>query len=360
MEIAVISSYAFINDNNNYGALLQYYALQKCLKKRKNSVIWIRNVVPKNKFKFLLKKLYDLKSLKLFVCWLRSHNGFMNFVEKHLEVSKVYNSFEQLCMCPPIADLYIAGSDQVWGSDKMKENYLLFAPNGKPRISYAASFGKNQLPMKMEETIKPWLAKFSSISVREQSGVEICAKMGFVAKHLLDPTLLIAANEYPSREVPRFSNLYIYGYFLNVNKLGDIYWSQVENFAKDSGKELHIVAVQGAEKLFPHSLLCSPTPEEWLTDYRFADYIITNSFHGTVFALIHHRPFVTILQNGASKEQNERMLSLLKTFEMENRIWDGSTELAHILNENINWQYFETIKNNKVNDSYEFFKENYI
>ncbi len=358
MKIGVISSFAYIKNNNNYGALLQYYALQKYLKNLGHDSYWIRTIIARNSIFRLLRMLIKYRSFRLLSNWCVVHKGFQSFIKIYLSVSKEYFGFESIRNDPPEAECYITGSDQVWGSSSLKENYLLFAPKGKKRISYAASFGKDSISVEMEHDIKPWLSSFSAISVRESSGVDICRRIGINAEHLLDPTLLISANEYPSAPNSRFKKPYIYCYFLNTKSHDDVFYNDIISFSQMKQLDLHVCAVQGSEIYFNDKYLVSPSPENWLTDYRHADFLFTNTFHGTVFAIIYHKPFVVILQKGASAKQNGRLLSLLRIFNLECQIWDGRNDIEIILQQNIDWTHIDKIKNDWINKTNLFFNSN--
>ena len=359
MKIGIISSYAFIKNNNNYGALLQYFALQTYLKRMGHEPYWIRTIISRNTPLNLLRKLYHFKSLRLFVNWVRVHCGFMAFVQKFLSVTdSEYSGFNEIQQNPPSADVYVTGSDQVWGSEKLKENYLLFAPPNCKKIAYAASFGKDSISDDMAHTIKPWLDDFYAISVRESSGVDICKRMGITAEHLIDPTFLIDALDYPSFPKSRFSKPYIYCYFLNANSRESVRYEEIKAFAKKKGFDLRICAVQGAEKLFEKKYLVFPTAEEWLTDYRYAEYVVTNTFHGTVFALINHKSFASILQKGVTSKQNSRLYSLLETFAMQKHLCMDTDKLDDILSRSSDWNLFENVKKEIVSKTDVFFDQN--
>ncbi len=355
MKVAVISSYPFIRIETNYGALLQYYALQTYLKRRGHDVCWIRNILFKQSLIDKTKYFCSYKSLKLLFYSFINRLGFAKFVQDYVTLSKnEYRNYQMLLAEPPEADAYITGSDQVWGSSLYKENFLTFVPKKKLRIAYAASFGKSDLSLEECETIKPWLKDFDAISVREKDGVDICNKMNIKSEHLLDPTLLLNAKDYPtSATVP---TNYCYMYFLNIKKLDEIRWTEIKDYLCNRGMGYYITAIQGAERLFKNENLLSASPEKWLSYYKNARLIVTNSFHGTVFAIIFHIPFVTILQNGNTAKQNNRIYSLLKIFCLESRIWGQNEQLEMLINQPINWVEVENIRKMWITKSNLFFQ----
>ena len=174
MKIAVISSYAYIVSNVNYGALLQYYALQEYLKERGHDPYWIRYVI-----RLSLKQ--SLKKIVKSVIYCRAEHkkkmqlqSFLDFAARYLALSdKTYVGEAAINSDPPAADYYITGSDQVWAGS-LPANFLTFVGDDTRKIAYAVSFGKDELPAEHADTIRPWVGKFDKISVREKSGVDIC------------------------------------------------------------------------------------------------------------------------------------------------------------------------------------------
>lgn len=344
MKIAVISSYAWIKQANNYGALLQYYALQKYLSERGHDVYWIR-FEGKTNIKRFFKDIIRLSlhnNLKCFISSIRCHNSFMEFTKRNLNLSQEkYRTFEDIDQNPPLADIYITGSDQVWGGTS-KENYLCFVKDNAKKVAYAASFGKASISDEQLEVVQPWIKDFKAVSVREDTGVEICKQIGVNAIHLLDPTLLLDAIEYPTSK-EKINNNYIFGYFLNVNTLDSIRWDHINSFSIKQGLELKISAVQGSEYIFPEKYVVYLSPQEWLTNYRDAKYVVTNTFHGTVFCIIFHKKFVVIPQTGLSSLQNTRLLSLLHMLKLEDRVWKEGVDLSELISHEINWSRTDDI-----------------
>lgn len=342
MKAAVISSYACIRTSNNYGALMQYYALQEYLKSRGHEAFWIKSIIPQRGIRVLLRHVKNYKSLRLIKRYHDCHKSFYEFVDKYLNVSsREFKGNDDLIQNIPEADFYITGSDQVWGGE-LKENYLLFVPESRQKIAYAASFGRDKIDERQMKVIAPWIKDIPYVSVREASGVEICRQIGVDSEHLLDPTLLIDAQKYPS--AGEFGNDRIFCYFLNVVSKADLGIEQIRRIAEDESLDLRIASCQYSEKYFDDKELITPSPEEWLTNYKKARYVVTNTFHGTAFAIIFRKPFATILQTGESSSQNTRMLSLLVMFGLENRISSADT-LKDVLNTPIDWVKVEALQN---------------
>lgn len=343
MVIAVISSYPFIKIQNNYGALLQYFALQLYLQSRGHKTYWIRNESFSQSFTQLIRRLLNYGSIRLMLYFLYSKLSFSLFIKRYLNVSEiVYSDYHALKESPPLADVYITGSDQVWGSTCLKENFLTFVPKHKLKVAYAASFGRVITDEKELATMKPWLQDFDAISIREDFGVKLCEEMEVKSIQLLDPTFLITANQYPTNSSQK-SN-YCYCYFLNVKNKDEVRWQSIKSFLFSNHIDYYITAIQGAELAFRDEKLCFASPQQWLTNYKYANLIFTNTFHGTVFAIIFHVPFVVILQEGASESQNGRLFSLLNIFSLENRIWSKDFSLDTIVSTPIDWNHIDEIQ----------------
>jgi len=351
MKIAIISSYSWIKRENNYGALLQYYALQKHLTKQGHQVYWIRyNPVTKmsksrSKFRFFLSKLK-----RQFVAILKKEvtyqikqcfADFEKFLENEINLSQhEYKTLEGLKLNPPEADIFITGSDQVW-LGLTKANYLDFVSNNKLKFSYGASFGKNIIAEDIKEEVKNYLNQFNKISVREKEGLDICKELGRKdAIQVIDPTMILDKSEYLQFKNTPVKNTYkkfIMCYFLNVYNSSNIYFNQIEEYTKQQKLNLQVVPVQGSEYIFPSRFIKMPSPESWLFNINNAEGIITNSFHGTVFSIIMRRPFLVFLQSGSSSVQNCRFFSLLKRLGLESRIYNPNKPIHEQMKSEINW-----------------------
>ena len=138
-------------------------------------------------------------------------------------------------------------------------------------------------------------------------------------------------------------NPYIFAYLLNVGSKNDVHWYELKDYALKTNCDLKVCAVQGSEYLFCNKDLVYPSPTEWLSYYKQARCVVTNTFHGTVFAIIHHKPFLCILQRGSSANQNTRMSSLLSTLGLEDRILNCEDSIEVSINRPINWQKVSTL-----------------
>lgn len=340
--IGVISAYSYIVDHINYGSLLQYYALQYYLKKEGFDIYWIRYRGAKTLKGEIRKKVKKVVFFNREKEVTKIHKSFMNFCECYLEVSQnEYRTYMELVTICPKADVYITGSDQVWGGTD-ENNYLNFVPAAKKKVSYAASFGVAEISAEKESVIKPWLETFDLVTVREKSGVEICNKMGIRAQNVLDPTLLIEAEEYPVSKCKYSEMKYVLSYFVNLNSDYNEQFNMISKYAERKKLDCYIIGTEKRLKNTPKKMKeIFVNPLEWLSVFQSAEYIFTNSFHGVIFSIIFRKRFLFIEQKGKTALQNERVQSVLKNLNLESRIYDPNKRVDSQISLDINWKNVE-------------------
>lgn len=212
-------------------------------------------------------------------------------------------------------DAIVVGSDQVWRpcyNPHMERCFLSFAKGmNLRRVAYAASFGKDNWEFSPRQTRRcAALAKqFDGVSVREKSGVELCRKyLGVEATHVLDPTLLLSADRYMAlcEDIPA-RKPFVFAYLLEATPEQI---KAVKAFALRKGLPCII-------KSADDTLTMEDRVELWLSCFRDAAFVITNSFHGTVFSVIFNKDFYVWSHVGRG---NSRFQSLLSDFGLENRL----------------------------------------
>ena len=356
----ITSHYYFIK--TNYGSLLQNFALQRYLEKMGLFPFLIRQEEISQPISFREKiKFYLLHPLQLFrrlfqkpareaeekaqriARFNREHpRPFESFISKHLNTTPITYDRVTLREHPPEADVYLAGSDQIWTLDDF-DKLLNFAPPGK-RIAYAASANWGKQSKRWFIEARKELPYFTGISVRETEGREICQKAGMEqVEVVLDPTLLLDPSEYTSLVTAQSAYLppdSILGYFLNTDALTEIYWNQILDSFK--GNPLRIIPLQGTELCIPEDSIITPDPYEFIQAFKEAKNIITNSFHGTVFSIIMRKPFLSILQAGDTAIHTTRFFSLLKSLGLEDRIYAPERGLMREqMEQKIQWEAVE-------------------
>lgn len=331
MKIIILSSYSYTIKVNNYGSILQYFALQTYLQRKGHDIRWLKYEANKkmptglNRWlrEFFLHSYFKTDNVEF-----HNKKGFFTFIDKYIHLTKhTYHDQKSLNACPPKADMYIVGSDQVWNGYS-PDRFLMFVPKHIPKISYAVSFGKNAVPKYMRPLLKYYLRSFKAVSVRETEGVELCKALGRSdAKYTIDPSFLLRREEYISiiekdGTIPAINASYIYGYFVNpfpndllTHKTG------IDEYIKLSGKKFFVTGIQNAEQALKEYDMIQPSPLEWINTILHADGILTNSFHGVAYSINLQRPFLLLLQTGDMSNQNCRYLNLINKLGLENRIY---------------------------------------
>lgn len=328
-----------IHKINNYGSVLQAYALQELCRSLGYDVEIIDYTFP-NAFHNSKSPDFEIdktpvqanepKWIKaLFAkALLRQHKAIAKFVAERLNLSETsFNSPEELEKSCPGYDVYITGSDQLWSPRYCKGDptfMLHFVPDGAKKISYAASIGTNAIPGSLIEQYKTLLGRYDCLSVRENSGKEIVERLtGKDVSVVLDPTLLLNRNDW-AKIIPEgtksIKKKYILCYFLNYTFDAFPY---VDNLAKYIQRKTGYEIVRVARP--PHHLSIGKTkyrvgasPEEFLKLIQEAEIVLTTSFHGTAFALNFGRPVFSIVQSRDSKDS--RQANILRLLGLERQI----------------------------------------
>lgn len=324
-----------IHKINNYGSVLQAYALQKvCIELGYNVEIidydFPNNFHRNNKYATvsdtqptepkLIKALFA-KSL------VKQHRGIRSFVEKYQNLSsKKYHQVEDFTSNPPSYDVYITGSDQLWSPRHCNGDsafMLSFAPDNALKISYAASIGSYAIPKELKKAYVELLSRYKYISVRENSGADVIRNLiGKDATVVLDPTLLLNKDEWNNIATSKrlVKKKYILCYFLNYTFNAFPY---VDELAKEIQKQTGYEIVRVARP--PHKLSFINTtykidasPKEFLALIRDAEIVLTTSFHGTAFAVNYGRPVFTVVQDRNASDS--RQISLMQNLGLDKQV----------------------------------------
>lgn len=334
MVIKIITRHAVAN----YGSILQAYATQKIFKNigydseiinyirydeqgisisdtmlRRNKQ-WNKNKLRRIVYRILQTPIYTTTFKK-----------FEKYRQKLLhESNQIYHSEGDLKNLP-IADIYCTGSDQVWGPVGNVQfdpvYFLSFAPKSKKCISFASSFGNDSVPKCLQKELSNLLSRYSSISVREHSAVSFLDSIGINAKLMLDPTLMLGRDEWKkicSHKITRKN--YILIYQLHPNNQLEKY---ADAFAKSIGKPLIRISISWLYRFKNGNFVFMPSPQEFLSYFANCEYVITDSFHATVFSIIFRKKFVDFLPQGAGG----RISDLLSMLDLRDRILFDCSDL---------------------------------
>lgn len=332
MRIGVMT---FWWSEDNYGQLLQCYALQKYLRDLGHDAYVIRFRLPDTQWNWKQKLIkYGLHPWRVLdgIRQMRARAkgrvenklagcDFDGFRKRHIRFSdKVYASLDELRANPPEADLYIVGSDQVWNNcdgtlteDSVRAYFLDFGSLGTKRVSYAASWGRTSIDHGEVRRLSPLLKRFQAISVRERSGVKICENCGVSASWVCDPTLLLSrANYLAMAEMPSAQQRdYVFAYVLandcdfSYKKLSE--WTRRQNLdlVYVKGNSGQIVHFDDAEARVSHL-----TIPQWLGFLAKAKFVVTNSFHCCLFSIVFGCKFGIIPLKGGFAGSNNRIVDL--------------------------------------------------
>lgn len=349
--------------HDNYGGLLQAYALKETLKGLGHEVVIVnRERVAAKRWRILASKIKHALKGKRIVHMQQLSSSQKDIISKHTKAfrekhipeqsrlitsNKVMQQLNNECF-----NAYVVGSDQCWRprySPSLKNYFLDFAQNCTDikRISYAASFGTADWEFTDRQTkeCKALLENFDAISVREKSGAKLIQQhLGRNdAVHVLDPTMLLQKSDYQKiieqEKVSKSAgNLKIY--ILDKTDEKSQLIEQVET--RLGLKQFEIMP---KKRMQDNTVTDStaidfqfPNPAQWLKGFQDAQFVITDSFHGTLFSILFNVPFIAV---GNVSRGMARFESLLEMFGFTDRLVSdiNQTNLDCLLNENIDWSF---------------------
>ncbi len=315
---------------NNYGTCFQAYALQTAIEKCKlgeSGEECVYHLIPVK----LLKEYPKVSghSIKILAAGLlrKLHRRQFNpFERKHMKFVPI-TSFSQLDSLNDEADAFVCGSDVIWSPDFSKNlgvYYLDFAH--KYKFSYAASFGNAEIDKGLYEEIGRRLSSFDAISVREPSGAEIVRQcQDKPVRVVADPVLLLGRSEWePIAVRQEKSSPYIFVYMTHTNAEIE---SFIDRLRQETGLRVVRVVWENAKALGWQGIQQVQSPELWLAQLRDAEYIVTNSFHATVFCTIFHKKFFTVVHGEKDGGVNIRMYDYLNKLCLQDRMFSSVPEV---------------------------------
>lgn len=318
--------------HTNYGGILQAWALQTVLERMGHEVYVIKNEFPLPIWIRILKYLKEsFQGRKADLSFSINPNGIVKYISERRS---------KRC------DAVIVGSDQVWRYIYIKYRIGKYFLDGYGkdiiRLSYAASFGIDTWDYPEADTARcaKLIKQFKAISVREKSGVELCKKFFNVeATHVLDPTLLLSKQDYLTglNVIPVSHSLSTF--ILDPDEYKNDVVSRLEQSESATAFTLNKPI---GEKL---------TIEEFIQHFAGTDLLVTDSFHGTAFAINFNIPFVVI---GNPNRGQTRFLSILEIFGLQNRLLSNPIDLETLVSSDIDWKSVNEVLNIKRKDSFGF------
>lgn len=355
--------------HTNYGGILQAYALQTVLERMGHEVYLIdRQKYPihlplwKAPLSYSKRILKNIIGKPCTIFYERQYNIEYPIESQNTDI--FINKYIRFIKAKHLKDLQsvrldaiVVGSDQVWRPvyDKHIENaYLKFASNWDiKRVAYAASFGTDEWEYSKSQTLicKNLIRQFDAVSVREQSGIDMCRRYFDVeAEHVLDPTFLLNAEDYihlfKDSKVPQNrGNLLCYILDNSLEKE-----ALITKIAKEKQLIPFIVNSNVEDKSLKLESRIQPSVEQWLRGFYDAEFVVTDSFHGCVFSIIFNKPFIVF---GNYKRGLSRFTSLLGMFGLENRFITQKTDLTN----EIEWERVKSVLRKRKSQSESFLKQ---
>ena len=359
--------------------MLQAYALYQTVNKLRHSAFIIQyldkeedEALPEENIPFWQQTLMSLFPFgEIFAPKPQPQGGLITVMAKNFVSSHIKNT-QFLDLKNPSSyslniDQFIVGSDQVWRCIYTRDFgdpsffFLDFAPTAlrQKSFAYAASFGSSQWEGSPEETPKcqALLQDFQAVSVREHSGMTLCQEVfGVDSVQMPDPTLLLQAKDYNKvirkEQTSLPAHPFIASYILDRTEeplqLLDAISSHLET---------------PTQHLLPCPASDDPSEDfycgvgQWLRSFKDSSYVVTDSFHGCIFAIIFNKPFICL---GNKNRGSARFDSLLGTFGLQDRLFDNSSpdQLNQILSSNIDWKKVNALLKSERKRGLAFLKQN--
>jgi polysaccharide pyruvyl transferase WcaK-like protein len=320
----------------NYGAVLQAYALKMTIDGLGVTAGIIKYTPNNSRKSYKICKfnwgpegaVANIKALFHFKANSACTNRFYSFRNKYFNFIGEYNNYKEIEKDPPHCDIYISGSDQIWNPSISFDPayYLTFVPKEMGRLTaYAASIGLNALPNQYVEEFKRRVSRFDFISVREPQAKTILDNLKISSVIAPDPTIMLRREQWDNIAVaPKINEPYILCYFVSVPENIAV---QVNNIKNRIGIKVVNVMLSEESSSIGDIKIRDASPEEFVGLLKKASFVITSSYHGTIFALQYRIPFVTVLYQSTSS----RIYSLLKAVHLDNRIVSATDDISQLV-----------------------------
>ena len=380
-KVGLVCNYYMLN----YGSLLQCYATVKAIKdmgydieaiqfeniptkKAKKQLILRLKIKQLFKPSAILKKLERIKNTNYNSEYdklrKKRKERFDIFVKDNIPLSQKYNSLEEVAEHCKDYDVIALGSDQLLCPKDIIMGYhsLEFAPDDIKKISYAASFGLSKLPMLVKKKAARDLKRFDCFAAREIAGEKIYKDLtGKSAPVVVDPTLLLSRDKWleVAGEKPLVDGEYIFCYFIGDNEKH----REMANIIKEkTGLKIatirHIDDYISADEGFGDVCINDAGPVEFTNMILNAKYVLSDSFHSTIFSIMYHKKFLVFnrFAEGSSGSTNSRIDSLLEMLSLQDRRTDDKEKVNDILNRDIDYENVDSKLESWIKDSKDYLK----
>lgn len=336
-KIAIITYHR----SNNYGSVLQAYALSKYLNTQgaRLNVIDYHSEKQDKLYKTFesvkglmsvarnIQTFFYLKSIKL------RKKKFDEFLKNNFSLTKEYVNVSDISAENDNYDLFICGSDQIWNTscDDFSKAYTLdFVKDKSKCVSYAASIGKKFIKPEDEDFFYAQLKDFYKLSLREKDGVDEIKRItgrGDVSM-VSDPVTLLDKNDWNEliKDVKALNKKYILAYFI-----GDVPFMRdfVKRLAKIKRLPIIVINKNLRDMLYRNKKRYGTGPKEFLALIKNAEYVVSDSFHATVFSIIFKKQFFTFAKTD-QESAISRLNNFLSVLGLKNRLNASDVNLQNI------------------------------
>ena len=357
----------------NYGSFFQHYALRKLI--RSFGYVPFRLDPGDSLRRELFDWLMPIRCLRLKVmAFLGIRKGLVDSITARDIITRWSFISDYKKMIGPLFEkdtlsvyAYVAGGDSIWfGKDPSA--FLMNMPRSIPRLSYAASSAWDNAASSTEwrSIVKCAVKDFAAISVREQYGVNIIKEIASETNvaRVVDPVFHLRKNELleiaGGKKIVHSS--IVFAYLVNIYSKEDANFDSLKRLANSLSADLKIVGVQNAGKYIPNRYRARPSPSQFLRYFIDADWIVTNSFHGLVFALILHKPFAFVEQRSVRYgNHNLRQQELLQTYGLSDHTVGtrfAEEDIEAVLKKDVDWNIIQKRIDENVAYSSDWLKSN--
>lgn len=352
MRIGILSMQRVIN----YGSYLQAYGLKKILEQLGFDVYFVDI---KEGYQIVKTKNVNNNVSSIFQKSLLKRVQHVLFKKRRMRLfHNVY--FPEIGIDNPVreedCDIIVIGSDEVFNCCQPSSwgvSLQLFGDTKRPAISYAASAGYSSLErmdeLGIKQSVTTALKNLKSISVRDSNTYEMIKAVGLDCQKNLDPVLIYDWNRTIGHFRRKLSNyILVYGYDNRINNELEI--AAIKDFAKEKNLKLYSFGVY--QRWCDRNVLCSPL--ELISYFDNADFIITDTFHGTAISIKRNKKFVSIVRD----TNKNKVLDLLTVFGLKDRLVDSPDLISSIITEEIDYDRINTIIASETKKSIDYLNNN--
>lgn len=360
--------------SENFGTCLQAYALNSVLKQSGYETIYLdrRTYYPLSKFYYSIKKVLNSVASKLnptkrfnYGKYVEAHNCKVSKTTQL--VSECYKtvsirSQKDIRDIDALVDCYLVGSDQMWSPWMLSLQYLLdFVPtnSAKPKYSYAASFGVDNIPDRMHGVYRKYLSRFDHISVREPRAAELVKKMsGVKADVVLDPTFILTQDEWRgfskrSTAVHDYDlNRYVLCYYIGSTEFNHL--ETAKQIARELNCKVALLPMKETDYQIADkdvTIIADACPYDFISLIDQATLVCTDSFHAVVFSFLMSTSFYSFprFKKEDHYSQEARLQNVINLFSLQDSIWGEGKSRKEII-EHLTVDYsvgYETLNTNR-------------